>query len=254
MTSLNSITQHGVARIVPVLTGKTLDEIIPLLEEKGFDVIVQDSVYYDTLAPTVIIKQVPEPDAVVKKNRTIYVTINRTVPPDIEMPNLIGLSFRNVEMILKANNLVLGDTSFRPDFAPNSILEQQYNGRSIAPGTKIKWGSEISLVLGSGVGNQEMLVPRLLGLTYNEAKMLLQSQGIGLAAVIVDPFVKDTTNAYVYRQNPAARNEEGKSFKIRPGQTMDIWLGVERPDIDSLENLKRKIIEEKKADEEGTDN
>ncbi len=251
MTSLNSITQHGVARTVPVVTGKTLDEVTSLLDENGFDVVVQDSVYYDSLAPTVIIKQIPEPDAVVKLNRTIYVTINRTVPPDIEMPNLIGLSFRNVEMILKANNLVLGDTTFRPDFAPNSVLEQTYNGRPIAPGTIIKWGSAISLVLGSGVGNEEMLVPRLLALTYTETKILLQSQGLGLAAVIVDPFVKDTANAYVYRQNPETKNDEGKSFRIKPGQTMDIWLGVEKPNVDSIERLKRRIIEAKKAEEPG---
>lgn len=239
MMSLNWITQHGVARTVPSVTGKTIDEVTALLDEQDFDIVVQDSVFYDSLPPTVIIKQVPEPDAVVKKNRTIYVTINRVVPPDVEMPNLIGLSLRNVEMILKANNLKLGDTSYRPDFAPNSVLEQLYNGSTIAPGTKIRWGSSISLVLGSGIGNEEMLVPKLLGLTYSEAKILLEAQGLGLAAVIVDPMVRDTATAYVYKQNPVPKNEDGRSFRIRQGQTMDIWLSVERPNVDSLDKANR---------------
>jgi beta-lactam-binding protein with PASTA domain len=235
MLSLTWITQHGVARTVPSITGKSLAEVEELLEQKGFEVVVQDSVYYDSLPPSVIMKQVPEADAVVKVNRTIYVTINRVVPPDVEMPNLVGLSFRNVEMILKANNLQLGDTTFRPDFAPNSILEQWFNGSPIAPGTKVKWGSRISLVLGSGIGNESMLVPRLLGLTYAEARILLETQGLIFASVIPDPGVRDTANAFIYRQNPVPKDEEGRSYRIRPGQTIDVWLSVDRPNIDSLE-------------------
>jgi beta-lactam-binding protein with PASTA domain len=235
MLSLTWITQHGVARTVPSITGKSLAEVEDLLEKKGFEVVVQDSVYYDSLPPSVIMKQVPEADAVVKVNRTIYVTINRVVPPDVEMPNLIGLSFRNVEMILKANNLQLGDTSFRPDFAPNSILEQWFNGSPIAPGTKVKWGSKISLILGSGIGNESMLVPKLLGLTYAEARILLETQGLIFASVIPDPGVRDTANAFIYRQNPVPKDEEGRNYRIRPGQTIDVWLSVDRPNIDSLE-------------------
>lgn len=241
--SLNWLTQHGVARTVPSVTGKTLEEATALLEEKGFEVVVQDSVYYDSLPATVIIKQVPEPDAVVKVNRTLYVTINRVVAPDVEMPNLVGLSFRNVEMILKNANLQLGDTSFRPDFAPNSVLEQLYNGSPIAPGTKVKWGSKISLVLGSGIGNQDMAVPKLIGLSFMEAKILLEAQGLGLASVIPDADVRDTASAFVYRQNPEPRNEEGKQFRIRPGQTMDLWLSVQRPVIDSINNRTPKPLE-----------
>ncbi len=235
MLSLRWITQHGQAQTVPSVTGKTLANVESLLEEKGFEVVVQDSVYYDSLPPTMIMKQIPEADAVVKKNRTIYVTINRIVPPDVEMPNLVGLSFRNVEMILKANNLLLGDTTFRPDFAPNSVLEQLYNGNTIAPGTKVKWGSKVSLVLGSGIGNEEMPVPKLLGLTYAEAKILLETNGLSFAAVIPDPMVRDTSNAFIYRQNPVPRNEEGRRFRIRPGQTMDVWLSLEKPIVDSVE-------------------
>jgi len=234
MLSLRWITQHGIAQNVPSVTGKSLNDVEELLDEKGFEIVIQDSVYYDSLPPSLIIKQIPEADAVVKKNRTIYVTINRMVPPDVEMPNLVGLSFRNVEMILKANNLLLGDTTFRPDFAPNSILEQSYNGKVIAPGTKIKWGSKISLVLGSGIGNEEMVVPKLLGLTYAEAKILLEAQGLSFAAVIPDPMVRDTANAFIYRQNPVPRNEEGRRFRIRQGQTMDVWLSLEKPVIDSV--------------------
>ncbi|HEY0059169.1 MAG TPA: penicillin-binding protein, partial [Flavisolibacter sp.] len=55
------------------------------------------------------------------------------------------------------------------------------------------------------------------------------------ASVIPDPGVRDTANAFIYRQNPVPKDEEGRSYRIRPGQTIDVWLSVDRPNIDSLE-------------------
>jgi eukaryotic-like serine/threonine-protein kinase len=231
--SLNRITHHGEAKSVPSVTGKRLSEIQALLEKEGFNLVIQDSVYYDSLPPTMVIRQVPEADDVVKINRTIYVTINRTVPPDVPMPNLIGYSFRNAEMILKNMGLRLGDTSFKPDFAKNSVLEQLYKGQSISTGTKIRMGSTISLVIGSGIGNADMAVPKLIGLTYDEAKILLETNGLIVGSVIPDPLVKDTANAFIYKQSPLSRTEDGFQVRIRPGQMIDVWLSVEKPVMDS---------------------
>ena len=246
--SLNKITHHGEAKSVPSITGKRLSEIQPLLEKEGFNLVIQDSVYYDSLPPTVVIRQVPEADDVVKINRTIYVTINRTIPPDVPMPNLIGYSFRNAEMILKNMGLRLGDTTFKPDFAKNSVLEQLYKGQSISTGTRIRMGSTISLVIGSGIGNADMAVPKLIGLTYDEAKILLETNGLIVGSVIPDPLVKDTANAFIYKQSPLSRTEEGFQVRIRPGQMIDVWLSVEKPVLDStiiLQPSKTTPAEEK---------
>lgn len=231
--SLNSITQHGVARSVPLVVGKELDKTRTELEAKDFEVVVQDSVYYDSLPPSMIVKQVPEADAVVKVNRTIYVTVNRVVPPDVDMPNLVGYSFRNAESVLRNLGLKLGDTTSKADFAKNSVLEQSYKGNPVTPGTKIKIGSRISLVVGSGIGNDDMPVPKLVGLTYSEAKVLLEAQGLILGPVLPSPMVRDTGSAYVVRQSPSPLNEEGKRFRIRPGQMVDLWLDVTPPATDS---------------------
>jgi eukaryotic-like serine/threonine-protein kinase len=227
--SLNAITHHGEARTVPSVVGKTLQNVQSMLEEKGFEVVVQDSVYYDSLPPSAIIKQVPEADAVVKVNRTIYVTINRVIPPDIDMPNLVGYSLRNAEMTLKNLGLRLGDTTFKPDFAKNSVLEQLYNDEKIAPGTKIRVGSTISLVLGSGIGEEAMPVPRLVGLTFSEARILLEAQGLSLGSVIPSPLVKDNETAFVVRQDPSPHDAQGRTYSIRTGQMVNLWLDVTMP-------------------------
>ena len=222
---------------MPAVIGKNINDVEKTLGEKGFEVVVQDSVYYDSLPPGFVIRQVPEADAVVKINRTVYVTINRFVPPDVEMPNLLGSSYRNAEMVLKNLGLKIGDTSYRFDFAKNSVLEQSYNGSSIKPGTKIRVGSTVSLVLGSGLSEEDMSVPDLIGMSYEEARVLLDAQGLS-GLVIVDPNVRDTASAFVYRQSPMPRTEDGVRLRIRQGQMIDVWLSLEKPVVDTIQNLE----------------
>jgi beta-lactam-binding protein with PASTA domain len=226
--SLGFLTKHNRILKIPSVTGKVMSEAGKILNEEGFDVEIQDSVYIDTLPAMMVIRQFPEADAAVKINRTVYLTVNRSVPPLISMPRLVG-SFRNGVLILKQFGLKLGDTTYRPDFAKNSILSQLYNGKEIRQGTKIPMGSTISLVLGSGVSNVNMSVPDLFGMTFSQAERRLDSMRIGLVP-IADPDVEDTGNAYIYRQNPDRLNDDRKVNRIRPGQMIDVWLSTERPE------------------------
>jgi beta-lactam-binding protein with PASTA domain len=232
---LEWITRHGESSSVPAVTGKNIIDVTRDLEDKGFEVVIQDSVYYDSLPPGVVIKQVPEPDAVVKKNRTVYVTVNRFVAPDIDMPNLVGYSFRNAELVLINSGLKLGDTTYKMDFAKNSVLEQLFRGQNIKAGTKIKVGSTIDLVLSSGVGDIAVPVPKVTGLTYAEARSLLDASGF-IVVPYADPDVRDSAAAFVYRQNPAPKTEDGFQVRIRQGQLIEVWLGTTPPVTDSTRN------------------
>ena len=226
--SLNFITHHGKVMKIPSVTGQSLTEAKKNLESQGFEVMVQDSVYSDTMPPSQVVKQFPEADNLVKVNRTVYLTINRTVPPVIGMPNLVSMTFRTAEMVLRQYGLKLEDTVFKPDFAKNSVLEQQYKGEPIKPGTKIQQGSAVTLVLGNGVG-MEFYVPDLFGLDYREARSAVESSGLILGSVVPDPDVSDTLHAFVYRQNPARFDDEKKPNHIRQGQAIDIFLSAQKP-------------------------
>jgi beta-lactam-binding protein with PASTA domain len=234
--SLDYITKHGQYQKVPSIIGKNVDAARKMLEDKGFEVEIQDSLYIDTVAKLAVIKQNPGADATVKVNRTIYLTINRAQPPLVEMPNLVGFSIRNAQMYLENIGLHLGDTSFRPDIAKNAVLEQLYNKQPIKSGTKIFMGSPISFVLGNGVGTLEMAVPDLMGKRYSQVKSLLRSFDLNFTPVF-DPDVADTPGSYVTRQNPQkyARSVSGdkRYNKIKPGQTIDIWLSTRPVAADS---------------------
>ena len=220
---LGWITKHGEYLTVPSVKGKNTEEATKFLESKGFEVVVQDSIYTDTLQRGTIIKQLPDANATVKINRTVYITVNRYIPPMIAMPSLEGKSLNFVLNILERSHLVLGDTIYRADFMKGSIIEQRYNGNRIEAGAKVQWGSRIDLVISGGLKENNMVVPDLIGLTYQQAKDQIDSLGI-LLNLVPDPTVRDTLNAFIYKQNPSHLDVLKKPLYIRSGMVMDIWL------------------------------
>jgi beta-lactam-binding protein with PASTA domain len=234
-SSLDWITGYGHKEKVPSVTGQHILAAQKILEDKGFQVAIQDSVYIDSLAKQAVIKQSPEADAEVKTGRTIYLTVNRSIPPQVEMPNLSGFSIRSAEMYLQSLGLKLGYVTYKPDIARNAVLEQLYNDAPIKPGSKIAIGSVISFVLGSGVGGGDIDVPDLVGLTLHEAKAYLSTININLGAVVASGAIKDSSLAFVIKQSPnyiaaeAGINGEKVINKIKQGQVVDLYISDTAP-------------------------
>ena len=238
-SSLGWLTNHDAVIKVPSVVGRNVEDAKKFLESLGFDVSVQDSVYIDSTAKQAVIRQSPEPEASVKEHRTVYLTINRAVAPLIEMPDLRGFSFKSAQLYLMSLGLKMGDTTYKPDIAKNSVLEQEYNGKPIAPGTKINMGSFIGLVIGSGVGSTFINVPDLTGMTVKDARSFLSAMSIGLSTINPEngEAISNEENAYIVRQSPTAYNtvEEGQivTNKIRAGQLIDVWVSNTKPVVDS---------------------
>jgi beta-lactam-binding protein with PASTA domain len=223
---LSWITRHGEHLTVPDVRNKNTEEAIKLLKDQGFDVMIQDSVYTDTLPKGIVIKQLPDPDATVKVNRTVFLTVNREVPPMIEMPDLKGQGLTFALDVLRRNHLQLEDTIFKTDFMKGSVLEQEYQGNKINKGQKVPWGSGITLVVGAGLGDTYIAVPDLVGMTYGEARTLLDSLGI-TPVPVMDNSVTDTVSAFIYKQHPTHLDDLNNPAYIKPGMFMDLSLSKE---------------------------
>lgn len=227
---LNIITNHGEYLTVPEVTGKDYNKVVDELESKGFEVVIQDSIYVDSIAPNMVIKQFPEPEATVKVNRIIYLTINRLIPPSIAMPNLIGMSLRNALIELRSLGLKLGDTSFVPDIAKNAVKDQLIGGVPIKPGDLVRMGAIIDLQIGAGVVGNELPVPDLFGLNYQEALLVIEVNGLSPGVIILDENLADTSAGFVYWQNPMPVNEQLQQNRIRSGQLIDMKLSASKPE------------------------
>jgi len=239
---LGWLTKHGEYLKVPAVTGLKTDEAIKQLEKQGFEVYIQDSVYTDTAKRGVVLKQLPDPNATVKVNRTVFLTVNRYVPPMVEMPRLEGQNLSFAIRMLERSHLKLGDTVYKPYFMQGSVMEQHYNGMRIPDKTKIQWGSRIDLIIGAGLENKVLSVPSLIGMTFTEARLYLEELGISQGGVAAIGTVSYTSSAYVVKQRPERLDIDGIQQTIKSGQVMDLWISqVMRNLADSTSDKKHEI-------------
>ena len=239
--SLGWITGYGKTAKVGSVVGQSYIAAQQQLEKEGFEVVILDSIYVDSIAKLAVIRQTPEADEIVKAGRTIYLTINRMVPPQVEMPSLVGFSLKSAELYLQSLQLKLGAITYKPDFARNAVFDQLYNGVPIAQGVKIPLGSSISLVIGTGLGGEETEMPNLVGLTYQEALNQLSLQGINIGSVLSLETINDSAASFIFRQTPGYLSTRLDSLtgmpipnKIRQGQLVDLYLSNTPPPKDSI--------------------
>lgn len=229
--SLSRITQHGQELTVPNINGTSAIEAIKKLETMGFSVAIDSA--YDTLSkPLTILEVQPEAGSTVKNGRTIFLTINKVNPPELDMPNLLNLSLRSAVILIQNNKLLMGDTTFKPDMAKGAVLQQLFNGKPIAPGQKIFQGSTIDLVIGNGYSQNNVLVPNLIGLNFNEAKIILDSLNLFVTEVWDGRFT-DSSTAIVYFQMPLQKNEQGYPNSILEGENIDIRIRQQPLSVDT---------------------
>ena len=200
--SLGWITGNGKTEKVPNVLGLDVTAAEKNIKALGFDLVLQDSIYVDTLARNSVLRQTPEADEVVKKGRTIFLTVNRVIAPQVDMPNLIGFSLKSAQTYLKVLGLRIGTINLVADRNKNVIVEQLVGGTPIAPGTKIVSGTLINFTVGDGGASIGMEVPDLIGLTVAMAKMQIVSMGLLVGNITANGAIQDTANAFVIQQNP----------------------------------------------------
>jgi beta-lactam-binding protein with PASTA domain len=200
--SLGWITNNGATSKVPNVVGLDVFTAQKNLTNLGFTVVLQDSIYVDTLARNGVLRQTPDADEVVKKGRTVYLTINRFLAPQIEMPNLIGFSLQSAETYLSVLGLRLGTITLVPDKNKNVIVEQLFNGSNIEPGKKIPSGTIIHFLVGSGVVSETIEVPDLIGMTLPMAQEKILSLGLTIGNFSSNEFIQDSANSFVIGQDP----------------------------------------------------
>lgn len=219
-------TLHNRSLAVPEFTNMPLDEAVKVIKKKKLRYEIFDSIFVIGKAPGTIIDQHPKPGFLVKKRRTIFLTINASAPEKIVMPNLVGITLREGKARLESYGLMLGILSYRYDISKNVILEQRTTGKIIHPGDSIPKGSFIDLVLGKGLGNESQVVPDLTGLTIEQAKLKLAEAMFSLGATVPDGSfnINDKTIVpVIYKQKPVS----DAGIVVPLGSTITVWISAD---------------------------
>ncbi|NOQ26511.1 MAG: PASTA domain-containing protein [Bacteroidales bacterium] len=240
---LKVYTHHGQTLSVPNFKGLTMEEVYIKAKNSKMRIEVSDSVFNKNLPKGTVIEQNPVVGFKVKKNRRIFLIVNAFNPEKVEMPNIVGVSHRQAEAVLKNAGLEIGRLIHIPDIAINNVLKQKFNSKEIKEGEMIPKGSKIDLVLGMGLSNQKTQIPNLDNYSLEKAKNRILRSALNLGAIIYDESIgtaEDSIDAKVWRQYPSFKENK----LIRLGSSVDVWLTVdsvilypEEIDIESVDSI-----------------
>lgn len=146
-------TNHGQKLEVPDLAKLSLEEVEDVLAQNNMRYAILDSVNYNPdYPPYSVMEQIPEAGTMVKQNRKIYINLNPSDYPKLELPEVVGKTLRQAQPTLLAMGFEIGTISYKPYLAEDVVLELHYKGKRVSPGDKIQKTSVINLVVGDGMG------------------------------------------------------------------------------------------------------
>jgi beta-lactam-binding protein with PASTA domain len=221
---LSIYTHHGETFVVPDFANVKTEDLDKFISGKSLKYEIIDSVFASGVQPGVVIKQDPEMNSAVKRNRTVYLTVSAKLPPLVKMPNVVDASMRQAMAQLESYGLKVGKRSYKPDPCVNCVLSQSMKGKKIEPGTMIPKGSIIDLVLGQGEDGEKINIPCLVSLSHKEAVAKLAESGFseGIAKCIDCKTAADKEIAKVFKQVPACSEDN----MLNPGSSVDLYTSL----------------------------
>ena len=219
--SLKGYTRHGEEIVVPDFVGLNCDSILEMYKD-DFNFILLDSVYTKNLAEGSVFQQDPMPNSNVKKGRNLYYVKVSEAPEKVLMPNLRNLSLRQAMVTLRANGLKVAELEFVDHFARNAVVEQEYKGEVIEPGTTLVKDSEIKLKVGYGLDDRRTHLPNLLAAHKSDVRSMLHEASLNIGREY--HLDEDEDKQYrVYKMKPEYDIEN----LVTLGSKVDVWYRSE---------------------------
>lgn len=181
---------------LPSVVGKPVEVAQKTLKDVNLKVSI-DEIASDNIPAGQVISQTPAPGSNVKAQRIIHLTVSKG-GATILIPNLKGLSLKQVKERLDKLELTLGAIENGNDTSqPSDVVISQ----SPQVSTKANKGTQVNIVVNV---KQEITVPKLTGMSLNDAEKALNAAHMTLGKVsFLDGSTADDGEAVVISQDPA---------------------------------------------------
>lgn len=180
---LDSYTNHGESVVVPDVVKMSYEEAKKKLEAEDLAVEVKDSVYIPNTTGSIVLRQIPGASSAVKPDRTIFLTISKSIPPLVKMPKVIDLSVYQAKSKLEAWKLQVKEVRKVPDIAKNMVLRVTLDGKEVKEGDELPQGTALTVIVGEGEAMKKgyVYVPSMIGLRYEDVAPRLSALGLNFA-------------------------------------------------------------------------
>ena len=156
---LRITTNHSQKIEVPNLAKMSISDAENALETLDLEFVVIDSANYNPdYPPKSIIEQSPEAGQFVKENRKIYLTLNPTRYPNVQLPDILGKTKRQaVAQLLAVGFRVDTAVVYVDDLAEDVVRGVLMNNKELSKGDRVPQNSLIKLKVGDGLRGQLIL-------------------------------------------------------------------------------------------------
>ncbi len=250
---LLSGTRHGKSIAVPDFRGMNVVEAMSVAEASELNIIVRDSIFDVDLPGGTVVDQLPRTsdihDVAVKPGRKVYLTINAYSRRMVDVPYVAKQTLRQALNQLERVGLTIDKIIYEPDLTSTDyVLRQQVDSREVQPDSKMRVavGTGVTLYVSFRSEEQTTSVPRLVGLSFAQAKSAVWDNGLNLGKVVYDDSVEDIVmrrDARVYRQSLQ------QSSTVSRGSQLSLYLSCDEAMVDSLRRVaevEAKLIEEER--------
>jgi len=242
---------------VPNVTGLNFLDAKKVLEQAGLDV-KQGDVRYDESKPIgFVMDQAPAVDEMVKNGRRVYLTVCGGEQL-MEVPRLIGKSERDARFTLVQRNLQVGEVvrKFTTE-QPEDVVVSQV----IQPGSKVKKGTKVDLIISNGALLGNIIIPDLIGKKLADAKKIIEEKKLKVGKITYQS--SDLPIGQVIDQYPK------KDKSAKDNTPVDLFIAKKKIDNDKAfedigdndtkgpkdnanKTIEEKDIKEKKPSDEKT--
>jgi len=204
-----SFTRHAESITVPSVVSLPFEEAADLLTESGL-LSEQVILRKPNLPRNIVIDQNPPPEAQVKPGRRIYLTINAGDTTTVLVPNVDSFPIREARSRITVHGLTI--KAVLPDSIPSPHANTVTRQLPMA-GTSVPSGTEVTLWYGTGLGELDVLVPNVTGITVSEAREKLLK--LNLRSVVVGQAEGPIGLSKVVEQGTPEGTSVKEGFEIR---------------------------------------
>lgn len=252
--------KHNTLVKVPSVVGLSFANAKKVLEEAGLEG-KQGDIRYDATKPIgTVLDQIPPAEQIVKDGRRIYLVVSGGEQL-YDVPNLVGRTVREAKFTLGQRNLELLEVSTKQSAQyPSGIIITQVE----QPGSKVKKGAKIAVVVSLGMEQGDVKIPDLVGKNLEEAKKIILQYKFTIGKInyqpsttvplnaVIDQYPKANTMAKENQRIDLFVNKEVKP-KVQPKDEEMNAMEEVKPEKDNKEEKPKDSEKPKELDKEKKD-
>jgi len=234
MCGLKVYTNHGQKLELPNYIDKHVDYAFQDARDRGFEIIINDSIHKVGIKGGQILIQNPKPLSFVKENRKVYVTISKYIPDNFKseyLGRIYGSPFYMKEKDLRRQDIYSNIIDRQHDRGePDMILAAFYKGKPLLTANNetvkninIPKGETIDFILSTNEGGETSL-PDLVCKQIDAAKFLLDLSKLKINIIEEEP-ITNLAAAYITKQDPSLND----MINIPMGETITVYVAKEKP-------------------------